>query len=590
MSFSGAAGKTTGDGSSNERSNHSSSASLQISSVSDGNDNNYSVNKDEEYVDRTYTEEQRIAVEDLDKPFNWRTLWAFTGPGFLISIAYLDPGNIESDLQSGTKAGYKLLWLLMTATILGLFVQRLAARLGMVTGLHLAEQCYRQYNRTPRLIVWIMSEVAIIGSDMQEVIGTSIAIYILSNKVIPLWGGVLITVIDTFTFLLLDRYGLRKLELFFGFLITVMAVTFGYEYFVDIPDQKLVMEGLFVPGCAACSNEAILQAVGVIGAVIMPHNVYLHSALVKSRQVDRKNKPAVSRANMYVFIESAVALLISFIINVFVVSVFAHGLSGKTNADIRQICLDSGKPESELDGFFDDNTDPVEADIYRSGLFLGCRYGDAALYIWAVGILAAGQSSTMCGTYSGQFVMEGFLNLHWARWKRVLLTRCIAIVPTLALAVFADLREMTSLNDYLNAVMSLQLPFALIPVLTFTSSSRIMGQFANGIVTKVVISLLVVVIIAINFFFVGSTISSALPNAHWAVYTAIGLVAALYLLLVVYTCVHLLVALDLPGFHRLPCWSRLQSAAPNLATDAGVVRTAAESLLAAVDDDRGPSS
>ena len=148
--------------------------------------------------------------------------------------------------------------------------------------------------------------------------------------------------------------------------------------------------------------------------------------------------------------------------------------------------------------------------------------------------------------------MEGFLNLHWARWKRVLLTRCIAIVPTLALAVFADLREMTSLNDYLNAVMSLQLPFALIPVLTFTSSSRIMGQFANGIVTKVVISLLVVVIIAINFFFVGSTISSALPNAHWAVYTAIGLVAALYLLLVVYTCVHLLVALDLPGFHRLP--------------------------------------
>ncbi len=156
------------------------------------------------------------------------------------------------------------------------------------------------------------------------------------------------------------------------------------------------------------------------------------------------------------------------------------------------------------------------------------------------------------GCCSGQFVMEGFLNLHWARWKRVLLTRCIAIVPTLALAVFADLREMTSLNDYLNAVMSLQLPFALIPVLTFTSSSRIMGQFANGIVTKVVISLLVVVIIAINFFFVGSTISSALPNAHWAVYTAIGLVAALYLLLVVYTCVHLLVALDLPGFHRLP--------------------------------------
>lgn len=146
-----------------------------------------------------------------------------------MSIAYLDPGNIESDLQSGVVAKYRLLWVLLSATILGLVMQRLAARLGVVSGLHLAEMCYRQYQKLPRLILWIMVEVAIIGSDMQEVIGTAIAIYLLSSKTIPLWAGTLITIVDTFTFLFLDKYGLRKLEFFFGLLITVMAVTFGYE-------------------------------------------------------------------------------------------------------------------------------------------------------------------------------------------------------------------------------------------------------------------------------------------------------------------------------------------------------------------------
>jgi natural resistance-associated macrophage protein len=150
-------------------------------------------------------------------------LWAFTGPGFLMSIAYLDPGNIESDLQSGTLAEYKLLWVLVSSTVLGLLVQRLAARLGVVTGKHLAELCYQRYPIVPRILLWIMSEIAIIGSDMQEVIGTSVAIYLLSNRVVPLWAGVLVTIFDTFTFLLLDRYGLRKLEAFFGLLIAIMA-------------------------------------------------------------------------------------------------------------------------------------------------------------------------------------------------------------------------------------------------------------------------------------------------------------------------------------------------------------------------------
>ena len=186
-----------------------------------------------------------------------------------MSIAYLDPGNIESDLQSGTVAQFRLLWVPMWATFLGLMMQRLAARLGVVTGKHLAEICFGHYRRVPRILLWIMIEIAIIGSDMQEVIGTAIAINLLSNNLVPLWGGVLITVVDTFTFLGLDKYGLRKLELFFGLLITTMAASFGYEYVVVAPDQVSVIKGLSVPWCEGCGSRELLQAVGVIGAVIM---------------------------------------------------------------------------------------------------------------------------------------------------------------------------------------------------------------------------------------------------------------------------------------------------------------------------------
>nr|CAD7406071.1 unnamed protein product [Timema poppensis] len=429
---------------------------------------------------QAYFTEERVQIPINDNVFSFRKLWAFTGPGFLMSIAYLDPGNIESDLQSGTTAMYKLLWLLLSATILGLVMQRLSARLGVVTGLHLAEMCYRQYPKIPRLLLWIMVEIAIIGSDMQEVIGTATALLLLSNKVIPLWAGVLITVIDTFTFLALDKYGLRKLEFFFGFLISIMAVTFGYEYVVAAPDQGQVMKGMFFPWCENCDSTALLQAVGIIGAVIMPHNLYLHSALVKgyfisvsqSRDVDRAKSDKVKEANMYFFIEASIALFISFIINVFVVAVFAHGLFGRTNQDVVSITY-----------IFElcKNDELVNVDIYNGGVFLGCAFGTAAMYIWAVGILAAGQSSTMTGTYSGQFVMEGFLNLQWSRWKRVLFTRTIAITPTFFIAYYSEIEKLTGMNDILNAVMSLQLPFALIPTIAFTSSPQIMGEFKNGL-------------------------------------------------------------------------------------------------------------
>uniref|UniRef100_A0A665V663 Natural resistance-associated macrophage protein 2-like n=1 Tax=Echeneis naucrates TaxID=173247 RepID=A0A665V663_ECHNA len=429
-----------------------------------------------------------------------RKLWAFTGPGFLMSIAYLDPGNIESDLQSGAKAGFKLLWVLLAATVIGLLLQRLAARLGVVTGMHLAEVCNRQYRTVPRIILWLMVELAIIGSDMQEVIGCAIAFNLLSSgRWIPPWGGVLITIIDTFVFLFLDKYGLRKLEAFFGLLITIMAITFGYEYVVVSPDQGQLLMGMFVPSCQGCGPVQLSQAVGIVGAVIMPHNIYLHSALVKSREVDRTNRKEVKEANKYFFIESTIALFVSFLINVFVVAVFAEGFYKRTNVEVYNVCNQSGSPHSHL---FPLDNETLEVDIYKGGVVLGCFFGPAALYIWAVGILAAGQSSTMTGTYSGQFVMEGFLNLRWSRFSRVVLTRSIAITPTLLVAVFQDVQHLTGMNDFLNVLQSMQLPFALIPILTFTSLPSLMNEFANGLVFKIGGSLVVLTVCAINMYFV----------------------------------------------------------------------------------------
>ncbi|TDH14295.1 hypothetical protein EPR50_G00041160 [Perca flavescens] len=485
----------------------------------------------------TYFEDKVAIPENVSQVFSFRKLWAFTGPGFLMSIAYLDPGNIESDLQSGAKAGFKLLWVLLGATVIGLLLQRLAARLGVVTGMHLAEVCNRQYPTVPRIILWLMVELAIIGSDMQEVIGCAIAFNLLSVGRIPLWAGVLITITDTFVFLFLDKYGLRKLEAFFGFLITVMALSFGYEYVLVSPDQGELLKGMFLPYCAGCGPPQLEQAVGIVGAVIMPHNIYLHSALVKSRDIDRKNKKEVKEANKYYFIESTVALFVSFLINVFVVAVFAQAFYGKTNIEMNKECNATGSPHS---GLFPLNNGTLEVDIYKGGVVLGCVFGPAALYIWAIGILAAGQSSTMTGTYSGQFVMEGFLNLRWSRFARVLLTRSVAIIPTLLVAIFQDVQHLTGMNDFLNVLQSMQLPFALIPILTFTSLTSIMNDFANGMVWKISGGIVILLVCAINMYFVVVYVT-ALNSVLLYVFAA--LLSIAYLCFVVYLAWHCLVAL-----------------------------------------------
>uniref|UniRef100_A0A8B9Q084 Natural resistance-associated macrophage protein 1 n=1 Tax=Apteryx owenii TaxID=8824 RepID=A0A8B9Q084_APTOW len=479
--------------------------------------------------DQTYLNEL-ISIPKGSRPgFSFRKLWAFTGPGFLMSIAYLDPGNVESDLQCGAVAGFKLLWVLLWATVLGLLCQRLAIRLGVVTGKDLGEICYIYYPKVPRVLLWLMIEIAIIGSDMQEVIGTAIAFSLLSAGRIPLWGGVLITIVDTLFFLFLDKYGLRKLEAFFGLLITIMALTFGYEYVVVKPAQVEVLKGIFLPYCPGCGREELLQAVGIVGAIIMPHNIFLHSSLVKTRAIDRSKKEEVEEANMYFLTESCLALFISFLINLFVMAVFGEAFYHQRNEDVHNKCVNSSV--SQYAGIFPPNNKTVSVDIYQGGVILGCYFGAVALYIWAVGILAAGQSSTMTGTYAGQFVMEGFLQLRWSRFARVLFTRSFAILPTVFIAAFKDVSHLTGMNDLLNVLQSILLPFAVLPVLTFTSLRPLMNDFANGLLGKVLMTLITGLVCAINIYFVVDFLPTLQSLGY---YIPLGLVLAAYVAFITY--------------------------------------------------------
>jgi len=485
--------------------------------------------------------------------FSFRSLWKFTGPGWLMSIAYLDPGNIESDLQSGVIAGYKLLWVTFWASFLGFLMQRLSARLGTVTGKHLAEICHDHFPAVPNFLLWIMVEIAVIGSDMQEVIGTAIALFLLTNGGLPLWAGCIITLLDTFTFLFLDRYGRRKLEFFFAFLILVMAISFGINYGADLPNQKDVVLGTVLPGCKDCDKAAFLQAVAAVGAIIMPHNLYLHSALVTKNDVDRRSEGAIKSANFYTSVESAISIGVSFIINLFVVSVFGNVLHRRNYDEVALQCTARDWYPETFNCTLSENdctgTEFVEADLYKGGIALGCAFGAAYTYIWAVGILASGQSSTMTGTYAGQFAMQGFLNLEWAQWKILVVTRLVAMTPTLFIAGFTDMQTMTDLNDILNAVMSIQLPFAIIPALCFSSSRVVMGDFKNGLFQKIIICLLSVIVLAINMVFVFQYVGESVPNV-WYVLLPLSIYFALYIIFVAYLAVYLFICLGFEGLAK----------------------------------------
>jgi len=374
----------------------------------------------------------------------WKQLLEFMGPGWLMSVAYIDPGNLEADLQSGAQFGYSLLWALFVATAMGLGMQLIAARLGCATRRHLAEHCKEHYPRKVRIFLWVMTELAIVGSDIQEVIGSSIGLKLLFG--LPLAGGVVITAIAAFGFLFLERLGTRPLELFFGALILVLACSMAGLFSVIKPDYEEMLDGFLPP---RMPPSAVRNVVGMLGCVIMPHNLFLHSALVQSRII-----PPGEEANAIYFftVESSAAIFTSLLINMSVVAIFAKGFFGTRAAD--------------------------DIGLGSAGHYLGGQYGDFMRVIWALGLCAAGQSSTMTGAYAGQWVMQGYLQLQVKSWKRAIITRSMALLPTLLVAIhFGGGREgLDELNEFLNLVQSIVLPFAVVPLLTFVGSRSIMGD------------------------------------------------------------------------------------------------------------------
>lgn len=473
------------------------------------------------------------SVSESRKWFSFRLLWAFMGPGWLMSIAYLDPGNIESDLQAGAYTGYELLSVLLWSTLCGLLLQILAVRLGVVTGKHMAELCREEYPRPVSFAVWLMCEIAIVGSDIQEVIGSAIALEILFG--FPLWVGCLVTGLDTFTFLGLHYFGVRRLEAFFGALILVMVVCFFANFAIVAPDSAEIIRNTVAPDM---DSYALMPAVGLIGAVIMPHNIYLHSALVQTRKVDRDDPEHITLANKYFSLESAIALGTSFLINAAVVSVFAKGFYHEACAPNGQACvfLDAHQRLIDAEGVNDHHhhhhhlTSCISdmgnrgvcgtIGLADAGNALRQLLGGGAKLVWAIGLLAAGQSSTMTGTYAGQFVMQGFLELEVQPWMRVALTRAAALGPAVGVVLYgtrlagssgghttsdsegAGEGALNVLDEWLNILQSLQLPFALLPLLQFTDNERIMGSFKNSRLVSRVGWGLTLLIMAVNIFLV----------------------------------------------------------------------------------------
>ncbi|KAK1274935.1 Metal transporter Nramp5 [Acorus gramineus] len=320
--------------------------------------------------------------EEMEKP-GWRRFMDHVGPGFLVSLAYLDPGNLETDLQAGANHKYELLWVILIGLIFALIIQSLAANLGVTTGKHLAEHCKAEYPKFVKYCLWLLAEVAVIAADIPEVIGTAFALNILFH--IPVWGGVLITGLSTLMLLGLQRYGVRKLELLIAVLVFIMAGCYFAELSYVKPPTSQVIRGLFIPKLKG--QGATGDAIALLGALIMPHNLFLHSALVLSRKTTPSVK-GINSACKYFLLESGFALFVALLINIAVVSV-----SG-TNV-----------------------------------------LGGSSRIVYGIALLASGQSSTITGTYAGQYVMQGFLDLRMKTWLRNLMTRCIAIVPSLIVSI-----------------------------------------------------------------------------------------------------------------------------------------------------------
>jgi len=403
----------------------------------------------------------------------WRRMFAFAGPAYLVSVGYMDPGNWATDLEGGARFGYRLLWVLVMSNGMAILLQTLAARLGIVSGRDLAQACRETYPRPIALAMWGLCEIAIAACDLAEVLGAAIALQMLFG--IPLLAGVLLTGLDTLLLLAFQSFGIRTIEAFILALISTIAACFCIEVFWAKP----VWTELFAGLAPRLNSDTLYLAIGILGATVMPHNLYLHSALVQTRSIgnDEKSKRAACRFNL---VDSVIALNGAMLVNCAILVLaaavfFRHGI--------------------------------VVTEIQQAQELLAPMLSTkVAGVIFAVALLCSGQSSTLTGTLAGQITMEGYLNLRMRPWLRRLITRSLAIIPAaLTIKFFGD-RSSLDLLLLSQVIISMQLPFAVIPLIHFTSDRRKMGSFVNRAWVKLLSWICAAVILVLNFWLAGQAI------------------------------------------------------------------------------------
>jgi manganese transport protein len=440
----------------------------------------------------------------------WRRFLAFSGPAFLVSVGYMDPGNWGTDLAAGSRFGHRLIWVLLMSNVMALLLQSLASRLGIVAGRDLAQACRDSYPRRTVFALWLLTEIAIAATDLAEVIGTIIALKLLFN--IPYLLGLAIAATDTLLLLALQRRGVRLIEVLTLALVAVIAASFLIEIVWARPDWAAVLRGFTPSFDPAKPGESLYVAIAMLGATVMPHNLYLHSALVQTRAFPQTTD-GKRLACKYNLIDSALALNGAFFINAAILVLAATTF------------FDPDKPVDKL------------TDAYH---LLGEVWGTTlASVLFAVALLASGQSSTLTGTLAGQVVMEGFVQLRIRPWVRRLITRLAAILPALLVLSLASSGDGEAVDERLfdllvlsQAVLSFQLPFAIVPLIQFTSDQRRMGAFANPLWLKSLAWLCAAVILGLNVVSLGmlcgewaGSLASA-ARSPWWIYGPLGILAA----------------------------------------------------------------
>ncbi|SFO03112.1 manganese transport protein [Mesorhizobium sp. NFR06] len=410
----------------------------------------------------------------------FRRLFAFMGPGYMVSVGYMDPGNWATDLAGGAQFGYALLFIIMLSNLMAILLQALAARLGIATGRDLAQACRAYYPRPVNLMLWIACELAIIACDLAEVIGTAIALQLLFG--IPLIGGAVLTALDAFLVLLLMNKGFRYLEAFVIALLIIIFGCFAIQIFAAAPPAGTILHSMFVPSSEIVTNPAMLYiAIGIIGATVMPHNLYLHSSIVQTRAYERTDagkRDAIKWATT----DSTIALILALFVNASILIVAAVAFHNTGHQDV--------------------------AEIGQAFELLSPLLGlSIASILFAVALLASGLNSTVTATLAGQIVMEGFLRLRIPQWARRLVTRGIAIVPVVVVTAFYGEKGTAQLLVFSQVILSMQLPFAVVPLVQFVSDREKMGSFAISRTVAVVAWVVAALILALNFKLLYDTVA-----------------------------------------------------------------------------------